>query len=72
MLLTVIESYENYFLKIHKGFYCAMCASETHHYINLSYRTIRYTHDTCRDISKNTLKFFLYFEIHFVKFVNLM
>lgn len=72
MLLNVIRNYESYFLRIHNGFYCAICASESHHYFDLSFRTIRYTHDTCRNISKNTLKFFLYFEIHFVKFINLM
>lgn len=72
MLVSIIESYQDFFLAIHNGFYCAMCDSESHHYINIKFRTIRYTHDTCRIISKNTLKFLLYFEIHFIKFINLM
>ena len=71
-MFEIIKRYEEFFLKIYNGFYCALCDSESHHYINLKNRTIRYTHETCREISKGTLKFLIYFEIHFIKYLNLL
>lgn len=68
----LVRQYFGYLSKNFEAFYCTMCNANNHPYFDLTRQRIIYSHKQCRDWTRNTLPFLLYFHLHITKINNLI
>lgn len=54
-----------------RGFYCAICDQRTHKYFNLRAEELMINQNFCNEMVKNTMNFFLFKFVHFMKISRL-
>lgn len=54
-----------------RGFYCAICDQRTHKYFNLRAEELMINENFCNQMVKNTMNFFLFRFVHFMKISRL-
>ena len=62
----------DFFKNSYKGFYCAVCDADNHKFLDVRGQRFVYSTDFCRNITKNSLNFLLYYHVYFNKYLNLI
>ncbi len=71
-LKDAVKNMHEFFAESYKGIYCTMCNSPNHMNFNVKGNKVVFSQKFCRDIVANTLHVLLYFDMHFLKFIDLV
>lgn len=67
-----LSEFHQFLATSHKGFYCSLCDLNSQSAFNTDLGKISYTRKFCRQLTSRSFHFLIYFQVHMIKYVNLL
>ena len=67
-----LSEFHQFLATSHKGFYCSLCDLNSQSAFDTDKGKISYTRKFCRQLTSRSFHFLIYFQVHMIKYVNLL